>query len=533
MSIENGVPGIAVVGSGAWGQNHVRVWKEMGHLRVVCDLDASRLKMIADMHPGLETSTDFDGILERTDVQGLVLATPAGTHAKLALRAMEAGKDVLVEKPMALTVAEGGGLVEAADRLGRVLAVGHVLEYHPAIAALRQLVRNGELGELRYAYSNRLNFGRIRTEENALWSFAPHDIAIMTRLLGGAPTEVACHGGAYFNQEIADTTLTTLQFAGGVRGHIFVSWLHPFKEHRFVLVGERQMAVFNDTQEWSEKLLLYPHRVEWSEGQVPVARRADAVAVELREIEPLRAECEDFIRCMRSRERPLVDGSSGVTVLQVLDAATRSLTASGTPVSVGAPKEGEMIHPTATVDPAAKVGDGTRIWHYSHVMADATVGPDCVLGQNVFVGKGVQIGRGVKIQNNVSVYEGVILEDNVFCGPSVVFTNVMDPRSDVERKSEFRTTTVKEGASLGANATLLPGVTIGRRAFVGAGAVVTRDVPDRALVVGSPARAVGWVCDCGRRLHLEDDQARCSSCEAAYRLTAPDRLARIDRGETR
>ena len=175
-----------------------------------------------------------------------------------------------------------------------------------------------------------------------------------------------------------------------------------------------------------------------------------------------------------------------------------------------------VAHPSAVIDPGATVGAGTRIWHWSHVMTGARIGRGCSLGQNVFVGTDVVIGDRVKIQNNVSVYEGVVLEDDVFCGPSMVFTNVINPRSQVSRKHEFRTTMVRRGATIGANATVICGHTIGQYAFVGAGAVVTRDVPDHALVVGVPARVVGWMCRCGLRLTFRAMRAACGGCGGRY-----------------
>ena len=183
-------------------------------------------------------------------------------------------------------------------------------------------------------------------------------------------------------------------------------------------------------------------------------------------------------------------------------------------------------HPSATVDPGAVIGDETKIWHYAHVMENARIGSNCILGQNVFVGSNVRIGNGVKVQNNVSVYEGVELEDYVFCGPSVVFTNVINPRSEIERKQEYQKTIVKQGATLGANCTVLCGLTIGRYALVGAGAVVTRDVPDYAVVVGVPARAKGWVCECGEKLILESDLLTCPTCGKRYRHLGADRVER-------
>lgn len=504
-------PGVAVLGCGAWGKNHVRVWDQLGHLRMACDSDPALLRALAAQYPRLGTSTDLGEVLDRSDVDAVVIATPARTHAALALRALKAGKDVLVEKPMALTAAEGEELAATAKALGRVLLVGHVLEYHPAVLRLRELVAEGALGRLRYVYSHRLSLGQIRVEENALWSFAPHDVAVMTRLLGAEPTEVTCQGEGFLNREVADVTLTQLRFPSGVRGHIFVSWLHPFKEHRFVAVGDRQMAVFDDTRPWAEKLVLYPHRVDWVQGQLPVAHKAEAVPVPLKQVEPLRAEAEHFLACIARREPPLTDGASGVRVLRVLEAAQRSLEGGGTvPVTKASPKGGAFVHPTAVVDEGATLAPGAKVWHFAHVMPGAAVGEGSILGQNVFVGKGVRIGARVKVQNNVSVYEGVTLEDEVFCGPSMVFTNVINPRSAVERKDEFRPTLVKRGATLGANSTVLCGHTIGAHAMVGAGAVVTKDVPDFAIATGVPARVTGWACACGNTLRFDGALAACA-----------------------
>ena len=254
---------VAVVGSGNWGKNLLRNFCELlGPERVVCcDERPEVLERAVTEYPGLDAVANVELVWRNPTVSAAVIATPAPTHASLAIEAFEAGKDVLVEKPMSLTMADGTAMIEAAKRHSRILMVGHVLEYHPAIRTLRKLIADGAFGRLQYMYSNRLNLGRIRTEENALWSFAPHDVAIMLRLLNSVPDEIACHGGAYLNQEIADFTLTNLRFARGVASHIFVSWLHPFRDHRFVVVGERQMAVFDDSQPWDQKLVLYPHSV--------------------------------------------------------------------------------------------------------------------------------------------------------------------------------------------------------------------------------------------------------------------------------
>ena len=259
------------------------------------------------------------------------------------------------------------------------------------------------------------------------------------------------------------------------------------------------------------------------QGQIPIARKAEGVPVPLEEAEPLRLECEHFLECVVHRKQPLTDGESALRVLRVLEQAQRSMDDKGKHVfrthydSLQERLAKKFfVHPTAVIDEGVEIGEGTKIWHFSHVMSGAKIGKGCILGQNVFVGRNVRIGNGVKIQNNVSVYEGVTLEDYVFCGPSMVFTNVINPRSEIERKSEFRPTLVKRGATLGANSTILCGVTIGRYAFVGAGAVVTKDVPDYAIVVGVPARLVGWICECGKKLHFEADRAICTACGKVY-----------------
>jgi UDP-2-acetamido-3-amino-2,3-dideoxy-glucuronate N-acetyltransferase len=512
-------PNIALLGCGQWGRNLARNLAGLGVLRGIADSNPVLLEGARTLYPDITMMADVGAVLDDQGFDAVVIATPAALHFEMARRALESGKDVFVEKPLALTVKEGEVLVETADRLGRILMVGHLLEYHPAAEKLRELVARGEIGKIQYVYSNRLNLGRIRTEENALWSFAPHDVHVLLRLLGEAPEEVACQGGNYLQHHLVDVTMTTMTFASGVRGHIFVSWLHPYKEQKLVVVGDRKMAVFDDTQPL-DKLQLYPHRVDWIE-RVPVAVKAEAETVPLRDAEPLAQECRHFLECIATRQRPRTDGRNGVEVLRVLQACQQSLERGGTPIRLGAATVAaprHFAHATATIDPGCEIGDGTKIWHYSHVMTGARIGRGCNFGQNVLVGRDVEIGNNVKIQNNVSVYEGVVLEDDVFCGPSMVFTNVINPRSHVSRKHEFRSTLVRRGATIGANATIICGHTVGRYAFIGAGAVVTKDVPDHALMLGAPARIAGWMCQCGVRLAVTRGKGTCGECGSRYRV---------------
>jgi UDP-2-acetamido-3-amino-2,3-dideoxy-glucuronate N-acetyltransferase len=319
------------------------------------------------------------------------------------------------------------------------------------------------------------------------------------------PDAIRAQGSNFLHQKIADTTVTLLSFPSGVKAHIFVSWLHPFKEQKLIVVGDKKMAVFNDTAPWSKKLLLYPHTVEWTDN-IPVANKADAIPVTLKEEEPLRAECLHFLQCIYNRRPPRTDGQEGLRVLQVLNACQASLEQerqrSLNPADTFQKEGNFFVHETAVVDNNVMIGEKSKIWHFSHLLSGTSLGKGCTVGQNVTIGPNVAIGNTCKIQNNVSVYEGVTLEDKVFCGPSMVFTNVYNPRCDFPRKNQFDKTLVQEGATLGANCTIVCGVTIGKYAFIGAGAVITRDVPDFALMVGNPARQIGWMSRFGERLAL-------------------------------
>ena len=513
------LPAVGVVGCGYWGKNLIRNFSELGSLRVVCDVDADRASSLAKKYD-VDFCTSYSELLARKDIQAVVIAAPAAEHFVLAKKAMLADKDVFVEKPLALNVAEGEELADLSVTTGKLLMVGHLLHYHPAIRKLKELISGGALGKIEYIYSSRLNFGKLRTEENILWSFAPHDISAILHLLGEEPTSVAANGGAYLNSTITDVTLTSCTFASGVTAHIFVSWLHPFKEQKLVIVGDRQMAVFDDTEP-VRKLVLYPHQVEWVERH-PIARRSEGQVVDLPSAEPLKTECQHFIDCVASRSKPETDGWNGVRVLRVLNAAQRSLKNKGaaeeSAPKLAVAKPNYYVDPTAIVDQPCTIGEGTYVWHFSHVMTNSTLGKKCNLGQNVHVASGVKVGNNVKIQNNVSLYTGVELEDDVFCGPSMVFTNVINPRSHVNRKNEYQRTLIRRGASLGANSTIVCGTTVGEYAFVGAGAVVTKDIPDHALVVGCPAHQIGWMCRCGVRLTIQDGKSQCESCGLTYEL---------------
>jgi acetyltransferase-like isoleucine patch superfamily enzyme len=353
-------------------------------------------------------------------------------------------------------------------------------------------------------------------------------------LAGEEPESVLTTGANYLHQKIADVTTTHLAFPSGLHAHIFVSWLHPFKDQKLVVVGDRKMAVFDDTQPWNNKLLLYPHEINW-QNHIPVPAKAEPQKVKVVQDEPLRQECQHFLDSLSKGIPPLTDGHEGLRVLKILNASQLSLNNHGSKIILGQSDSIQaisktigfstirqdhygnfkdvFIHPTADIDASVAIGSGTKIWHFSHVLSNSFIGKRCNIGQNVVIGPDVTIGNNCKIQNNVSVYKGVTLEDGVFCGPSMVFTNINNPRAEIRKMDQVRPTLVKKGATIGANATIVCGTTLGTYCFIGAGTVVNKNISDHALVVGNPAKQIGWACECGERL---TDDLDCLACGNRY-----------------
>lgn len=489
---------ISVVGTGYWGKNLVRNFAKLGALAGICD---------SHHESAVALSEEFDvpvfewtQLLGSQEIDAVVIATPAVTHYKLAFEALMAGKHVFVEKPLSLSVEDAEKLYAIAKQRDLCLMVGHLLQYHPAFIKLKEMVRDGQLGQLQYIYSNRLSLGKIRKEEDILWSFAPHDISMILGLVGSEPDSVKSEGSYYLHENIADVTTTHMSFPGGEKAHIFVSWLHPFKEQKLIVIGDKAMACFDDTEDWSQKLVLYPHVIEWRED-LPLPLKGDSISIELTPSEPLRNECQHFIDCLTNKLSPRTDGEEGIRVLKVLSKASESLIMNKDALTYSSSTTTDFfVHNSAYIDKGVEIGKGTKIWHYSHILGETTIGTNCVVGQNVMIGPDVKIGNNCKIQNNVSLYKGIILEDGVFCGPSCVFTNVKTPRAEIERKDEFLPTVVEKGCTVGANATIICGSRLGAYSLIGAGSVVTKDVPAHALVIGNPARQVGWVSHSGDKL---------------------------------
>jgi predicted dehydrogenase len=332
--------GIGVVGTGDWGANLVRNFATLPGARLarLCDSDEQRLERTAAQYPQARPATRVEEVAADPEVQGVVVSASAIQHHPLARTLLLAGKDVFVEKPLALSVADAEDLVNLARERQRILMVGHLLLHHPAVRYMKDLVQKGELGDLYYVTSQRVNLGKVRRDENALWSFAPHDLSVILHLLEGEPIDVAARGSAFLQKGVEDVVFLHLRFPGGRMAHVHVSWLDPHKLRQFTVVGSRKMLVFDD-MEASEKIRVYDKGVDGggrivSYSDALTVRSGDIVLPKLSLQEPLRLECQHFVDCIRERKTPLTDGASGLAVVRVLAAAQASLEAGGAPMPV-------------------------------------------------------------------------------------------------------------------------------------------------------------------------------------------------------
>lgn len=325
---------VAVVGLGYWGPNLARTFARLpgATLRVLCDANEERLAAVARDYPGVQTTPDYRRVFEDPGVDAVVLATPAGTHFELASAALRAGKHVLVEKPLAQSSAQARELVQLADGSHRILMVGHVFLYNPAVHKIKELIDAGALGRIYYVYAQRLNLGIIRQDVNALWNFAPHDISVINYWLGTSPVRVHARGYAYIQPGVEDVVFLTMEYPNGVAANVHVSWLDPHKVRRMTVVGSERMVEFDDTNA-EARVVIYDKRVildrQARVGNGVVTQAGDVLIPRIPWEEPLRAECRHFVQCILSEKRPLSDGLEGLEVVRVLQAASRALREDG------------------------------------------------------------------------------------------------------------------------------------------------------------------------------------------------------------
>lgn len=328
--------GVAVAGAGYWGKNIVRTFAAHPrvHLVAVCDPSPDVRGRIQHEYPGLPTTETLDALLARTDVDAVAIASPAAQHAAMAVQCLRAGRHVLCEKPLAVTIDSARQVVDEAERSGKVMMVGHLLAYHPAMSYLRDLIASGQLGTIYYLYSQRVNLGRIRTDESALWSFGPHDLTMILDLVGAEPDTVSAHGRAFLRPGTEDVVFMHLDFREGPLAQVQMSWLDPHKERRLTVVGSKKMAVFDDAHP-TEKIRIYDKGFDrppeyGSFGDFLSLRDGDINIPRISMEEPLRLEIEHFVKCVETGTRPRTDAAAGFRVVRILAAAEASLRHQGT-----------------------------------------------------------------------------------------------------------------------------------------------------------------------------------------------------------
>ena len=321
---------LALLGAGYWGKNLARNFDQLGELHTISEKSEYLINSLKANYPNVNFTENNNDIYENPEITKVAIAAPAAMHFELAKKCLEANKDVFVEKPLCLEVEQGEELVELAEKNKRILMVGHLLQYHPCINYIQDSIKSGKLGDLLYISSNRLNLGKIRKEENALWSFAPHDISVILSLTTNTiPKALNCLGGNYINKDVADTTMTVVAFENNIMAHIYVSWINPIKEQKLTVIGSKGMIVFDDTQKWDNKLKLFENNIIIKNNKDPILSKNNGIYVNIQEDEPLKLECKHFIECCDKKVTPTTCGREGLKVLKLLHAAQTSLESKG------------------------------------------------------------------------------------------------------------------------------------------------------------------------------------------------------------
>lgn len=514
---------VGIIGYGRIARKHVEAIKANGDkLVAVCDIDPQRLDLLDEEVLRFSELESF--LRQKIKLDLIAICTPSGTHAEIALKCIENGYSVLVEKPMALSISDADAIIAFAKRYGVKVGICHQNRFNSSAQILKNALQNQKLGTISHAsihvrwnrndayYKQASWRGTWAMDGGCLMNQCIHGIDFLLYMMDEEVTSVF---GQIANRqhpdlEVEDVGMAVIQFRNGAIATIEgTSNVYPKNlEETFYIFGSQGTVKLGG---------LSLNKIEHWKVNEDYSRTCEEM-VENEYGNGHRAVYQDMKAAILNNRSPLIDAKEGKKALEVILAIYKSAH-EHVPVlfplrqfSTLDMKENKGIHPTAVVDENVQIGSNTKIWHYTHIQKNAEIGRNCVIGQNVNIGPSVRIHDRVKIQNNVSVYEGIELHSDVFCGPSVVFTNVKKPRTPYPKQS-YEKTVVSQGASLGANATIVCPCQIGAWSFVGAGSVVTHDVPDHALVAGNPARQIGWVCECGERLK---EDLNCPSCHQSY-----------------
>ena len=491
---------LALIGIGYWGHNLLREFNNCGVLKVVCEINLDAINKFSKIYPNLRFTSNWDEILKDSTITSVAIALPAEMHYKFAKEALCADKDVFVEKPITLDIREAEDLIKLAKEHNKILMVGHILHYHPCIEKIKEIIMENRIGKIKNITSNRFNLGIFRTQENVLWSFAPHDISVILSLCKGLPTSISCQGKDILTKGIHDVTNTILEWdKENIYVNINVNWLNPFKEQKLIIIGEKGMLLFDDTLK-ENKLKLFDEYIKWSNTvpTIPSPIKTEGINIAYDDTEtPLLRECKHFIECCIERKTPITDGEEGLNVLKILDCSTLSLMNNGKKLGFTQIQKDYFLHQTSFIDIGAEVGKGTKIWHFTHITQDAKIGQNCIISQNCYIA-GI-IGDACKIQNNVSIYKGLEVGNFVFIGPSAVFTNDLNPKAKYSKNGNYIKTIIEDEVTIGANSTIRCGITLRKGCFVGCGAVVLNDVEPFKIVAGNPARVIGEIDEFGNR----------------------------------
>lgn len=516
---------LGLIGGGYWGKNLIRTFNELGNLNTICEINEELVEQYKTQYPDLNITTSFDTMLQNVD--SVCVSVPAHLHHRFALQALNAGKHVYVEKPITLNLNEAIELEKVANEKNLILMVGHLLHYHNSVIELKNIIRSGKYGKIKYITSNRKSHGIYRSFENVLWSFAPHDISIALSLCDATFEDVNninCTGSGHITENVQDIANLTF-YANNIYVNINVDWNSPVKEQRLSVVCEKGILMFDDVEPTNKLKIIDNYVVDG------VANKKEVEYVHVEGKSPLYNECDHFIKCCSTNTQPITPGNEGIDVLKVLMEADKSLNDimrvvstdssssygpiyslntvmwnnASSPVheetlTISSRFEGKVnnvfTHPMSAND-STNVGDGTKIWHFCNVTSDAVIGEKCNIGQNCYVAG--TIGDNCKVQNNVSIYKGVKAGNNVFFGPSCVLTNDINPRCEHGKNGQYMETIIEDGVTIGANATIVCGKTIGKYALIGAGAVVCKNVEPYSIMVGNPAKKIGTVDEQGNR----------------------------------